>query len=135
MNEELTTQFRAAMPFAELIGVEVDSASPDEVRGRVAWDPGRCTGGGVLHGGLLMGLADSCGGICAFLNLHGDGSTTTTVESKTNFLRGVREGGVTAVTRPLHRGRRFVVLETELRDDRDRLVAKVTQTQAVLAPG
>lgn len=35
---------------------------------------------------------------------------------------------------PLHVGRRTIVLETELRDGSGRLVAKVTQTQAVL-PG
>jgi acyl-coenzyme A thioesterase PaaI-like protein len=34
--------------------------------------------------------------------------------------------------KPGDRGRRFLVVETELRDDQGRLVAKVTQTQAVL---
>jgi acyl-coenzyme A thioesterase PaaI-like protein len=39
---------------------------------------------------------------------------------------------VTATSKPLHKGRRFIVVETELSDDEDRLVAKVTQTQAVV---
>jgi len=123
--------FQAAMPFVNLLGVELTAAAPTEVRGSLAWSESRCTTGGVLHGGALMGLADTLGGVCAFLNLP-EGAATTTIESKTNFLRAVREGTVTATSTPLHTGRRFVVVETELCDDDDRLVAKVTQTQAVL---
>jgi 1,4-dihydroxy-2-naphthoyl-CoA hydrolase len=122
------------MPFAGTLGLEVLDARPDIVSARLAWAPELCTAGGVLHGGVLMSLADCCGGYCAFLNLPDERHGTTTIESKTNLLRAVREGSVTATTRPLHVGGRVVVLETELRDDRDRLVAKTTQTQAVLAP-
>ena len=122
-----------AMPFGALLGVELDDASPAEVRGGLAWAPERCTAGGVLHGGALMGLADSLGGLCAYLNLPDGASGTATVESKTNFFRAVREGRVTAVARPLHVGRTFIVVQTDLHDDRGRHVARVTQTQAVLA--
>ena len=119
------------MPFTNLLGVELTAAAPTEVRATLAWAEERCTTGGVLHGGALMGLADSLGGVCAFLNLP-EGAGTTTVESKTNFLRGVTEGQVEAVARPLHVGRRFVVVDTDLFDDRGKRVARVTQTQAVL---
>ena len=54
------------------------------------------------------------------------------MESKTNFFRAVREGRVTGVARPLHLGRTFIVVQTDLRDDGGRHVAQVTQTQAVL---
>ena len=129
---ELDEFLRAAMPFAVLMGAEAIAASPDEVCLRVAWDPSRCTAGGVLHGGLLMALADTSGAWCAFLNLP-KGASTSTIESKTNFLRGVREGHVNAVSRPLHVGRTTVVVDTELRGDDGRLVARTTQTQAVLS--
>jgi uncharacterized protein (TIGR00369 family) len=120
-----------AMPFANLLGVELTAAAPEEVRATLAWAEGRCTTGGVLHGGALMGLADSLGGVCAFLNLP-EGAATTTIESKTNFLRGVSEGHVEGVARPLHVGRKFIVVETDLFDSRAKRVARVTQTQAVL---
>ena len=126
-------QLLEAMPFAALLGVQVSSASPEEVRGRLEWRPERCTTGGVLHGGALMALADSVGAYCAFLNLP-EGASTTTIESKTNFLRPVREGVVSAVAQPLHVGRTIVVVDTELRDAQGRLVARVTQTQAILPP-
>jgi 1,4-dihydroxy-2-naphthoyl-CoA hydrolase len=121
------------MPFAGMLGIELLDATAAEVRARVAWDPWRCTVGGVLHGGVLMGLADSAGALCAFLNLPEGAAGTTTIESKTNFLRAVREGHVEASARALHAGRTTIVVDTELRDAGGRLVARTTQTQAVIA--
>ena len=134
MTDDTTAFLHAAMPFAAKLGIEVLEATPEQITARLAWAPDLCTAGGTMHGGALMALADSCGGYCAFLNLPGEGYTTTTIESKTNLLRAVREGAVTATSRPLHTGGRIVVVETELRDDGGRLAAKVTQTQAVIAP-
>jgi 1,4-dihydroxy-2-naphthoyl-CoA hydrolase len=122
-----------AVPFAVSLGVELVAAEVDEVRGRLAWAPERCTAGGIMHGGALMSLADTLGGVCAFLNLP-PGSTTATIESKTNFFRAVREGFVTGTSRPLHVGRSFIVVQTELVDDGGRNVALMIQTQAVLTP-
>ena len=97
----------------------------------MAWTAERCTVGGVMHGGALMAFADTLGAVCAFLNLP-EGASTTTVESKTNFFRGVREGQVVGVTHPLHAGRTLIVVQTDLTGPDDRRVAQVTQTQAVL---
>ena len=124
--------FTAAVPFAGQLGIEVQVAEPDDVRGTLAWRADLCTAGGILHGGALMGFADNLGGVCAFLNLPPD-TTTATVESKTNFFRPVRGGTVTGVTHPLHVGRTFIVVQTDLTDEDDRRVAQVTQTQAVIA--
>jgi uncharacterized protein (TIGR00369 family) len=121
----------AMMPFAAGLGVILDAAGPHEVRGRLAWAPELCTTGGLLHGGALMALADSLGGICAFLNLP-PGARTATTSSATVFTRAVREGEVTAVARPLHVGRTVIVVQTDLHDRAGRRVAQVTQTQAVL---
>ncbi len=124
-------QLRELMPFASLLGIEIDKASPQHVTGRLTWKPELCTTGGLLHGGALMALADSLGGVCAYLNLP-PGCGTATISSATNMLRGVREGEVRAETQPLHVGRTVIVVQTDLRDAGDRLVAQVTQTQAVL---
>jgi 1,4-dihydroxy-2-naphthoyl-CoA hydrolase len=132
VDEALTRQAQAAMPFAATLGIELVSASADEVRAQVEWGERLCTAGGILHGGVLMSLADAAGAYCAFLNLPEGSSSTATIESKTNFLRAVSSGRVVAVSRPLHVGRTTIVVETDLFDDRDRRVARVTQTQAVL---
>lgn len=122
------------MPLCATLGMTPRLVSPEEVAISVGWAPALCTTGGLLHGGVVMALADSAGGLCAFLNLPEGASATSTIESKTNFLRGVRQGTVTATSRPLHRGSTTIVVETEIRDGDGRLAAKVTQTQAVLRP-
>jgi 1,4-dihydroxy-2-naphthoyl-CoA hydrolase len=123
---------RDAMPFAVAIGVEITSATADEVSGRIEWSPERCTAGGVLHGGAVMSLADALAAACAYLNLPA-GATTSTIESKTNFFRGLRQGELTGMARPVHVGRTTIVVQTDLRDDEGRRVALTTQTQAVIA--
>ncbi len=120
------------MPFAVTLGIELDATSAGEVRGHLAWSPERCTAGGILHGGVLMALADSLGGICAHLNLP-PGARTATISSSSVFLRGIQAGVVTAVARPLHAGRAVIVVQTDLTDDAGNLAAQVTQTQAVRA--
>jgi uncharacterized protein (TIGR00369 family) len=120
-------------PLAGTLGIEVDHAASEEVRGGMGWAPEKCTAAGVLHGGAIMAFADTLGGVCAFLNLPDGATTTATVESKTNFFRAVRGGRVHATTRPLHVGRSFIVVQTDVFDDEDRRVAQVTQTQAVLS--
>lgn len=132
VDTAVTEQLAAGMPFARVLGVTVSAASSDRVIARLRWAPERCTTGGVLHGAVLMGLADVSGGLCAFLNLPDGASGTTTIESKTNMFRAVRSGNATAEAKPLHRGRTTIVVETTVTDDSGRLVAKTTQTQAVL---
>jgi 1,4-dihydroxy-2-naphthoyl-CoA hydrolase len=128
----LTAMARGSMPLAETLGLEIVTAAPEEVRARLPFQERLCTAGGILHGGALMSLADAAGAYCAFLNLP-DGSTgTATIESKTNFFRAVRDGHVDATSRPLHRGRTTIVVETDLHDAAGKHVARVTQTQAVL---
>jgi 1,4-dihydroxy-2-naphthoyl-CoA hydrolase len=131
-NPELTAQIAAAATFAGFLGVEIVAATPEEVRSRLAWHEEKCTAGGTMHGGALMSLADSAGGLCAFLNLPADAKGTATIESKTNFLSAIREGYANAVSRPLHVGRRTIVVDTEIHDDTGKLAARVTETQAVL---
>ena len=128
----LTEAARASMPFADVLGLELIAATPDEVQARLAWEERLCTAGGILHGGALMSLADATGAYCAFLNLPEGAAGTATIESKTNFFRAVRGGHVVATSRPLHRGRTTIVVETDLHDASAKHVARVTQTQAVL---
>ena len=119
------------MPLAGTLGISLDSAEPQRVTGRMDWATERCTTAGMLHGGALMAFADTVGAVCAAINLP-PGAGTSTIESKTNFFRGVRSGTVTAEATPLHVGRTTIVIQTDLTDDRGKRVARVTQTQAVL---
>jgi 1,4-dihydroxy-2-naphthoyl-CoA hydrolase len=121
------------VPFARTLGIRLEAAAAEEVTGRLDWSRELCTAGGVLHGGALMSVADTVGAVVAFLNMP-SGARTTTLESKTNFFRAVSGGSVRAVARPLHTGKRTIVVRTELFDDDHRLVGHVVQTQAVFPP-
>ena len=131
---DMTALVHSGMPFAEYLGVAEVTGGPDEIRAVLPLIPERCTDRGALHGGALMGLADVLGGVLAFLNLPPGAAGTTTIESKTNFLRAATDS-VTAVARPLHVGRTTIMIDTEIADGEGRLVARVTQTQAVLGVG
>jgi uncharacterized protein (TIGR00369 family) len=121
----------ALMPFAVATGIELETATAEEVVGRLAWSPERCTAGFTMHGGALMTLADTVGAVCAYLNLPA-GASTSTVTSSTTLMRAVRKGAAHAVARPAHVGRSFITVLVDVTDDEGRPVAHVTQTQAVL---
>ncbi len=121
------------MPFSELLGIEIVEVTPDRVLARLTVRPELCTRPAVLHGGAVMALADTLGGIATIANL-GEGQCTTTIESKTNFLAAVPEGEVaTAECTALHRGKTTMVWQTRITRQDGRVAAYVTQTQLVLA--
>jgi 1,4-dihydroxy-2-naphthoyl-CoA hydrolase len=127
---EITEVVNAQMPLGVTLGIRT-FGGPDEVDATLEWAPELCTAAGVMHGGVLMALADSAGAVCAFLNLP-PGASTATIESKTNFLGAVSDGAVTARARPLHVGKTTIVVETDVLDAAGRRVARTMQTQAVL---
>jgi 1,4-dihydroxy-2-naphthoyl-CoA hydrolase len=130
-DADLTRLLHELMPFTEVLGLEVLRASAESVETRVAWEAERCTAGRTLHGGYLMAIADATGAACAAFHLPTGGATTVTIESKTNFLRGVGRGSVRITSTPLFIGTTTVVIQTDLTRDDGRLVARTTQTQAI----
>jgi 1,4-dihydroxy-2-naphthoyl-CoA hydrolase len=125
---------REMLPFAKLIGVEFVAAAPERIVAELTVREDLCTRPPVLHGGAVMAFADTLGGVGTMLNLP-EGTGTTTIESKTNFLAAAPVGTrITAEATPLHRGRRTMVWQTRISNAEGRLLALVTQTQLVLEP-
>jgi 1,4-dihydroxy-2-naphthoyl-CoA hydrolase len=120
----------ALLPFAGHLGLVLDEADASRVTIRLDWAPHLCTSGGVLHGGVLMSLADTAGALVTFLGLP-EGKTTATITSTSHMFRPVSGGTVRAVAVPVHRGRATVTAETSVFDAEDRLVAQTVQVQAV----
>jgi 1,4-dihydroxy-2-naphthoyl-CoA hydrolase len=126
VDPELTAQLRASGTWVGLLGLEFISASPALVRARLAWNAEMCTLRDALAGGALVSLADVTAAWCAHLNLPPGAAGTTTIELKVNYFRPVVSGRVHSAARPIHAGRRTMVVETELYGDARKLVAKVT---------
>lgn len=121
------------MPFSNLLGLIVTEQDKDRVTAKMLIRPELCTAGGFVHGGALMAFADSVGAIATVLNLPEGAQGTTTIESKTNFVRSVKPGEtVVSSTTPVHIGRRTQVWQTRLETEDGKLVALVTQTQMIL---
>ena len=124
----------AIIPYAKTLGLEIIEASKERVVGKLLVRPELCTTGGTLHGGAVMSLADTLGAVGAFLSLPEGSRSTTTLESKTNFISAAKAGTtVTAEATPVHSGKRTGVWQTKITGEDDKTVALVIQTQMVLS--
>jgi 1,4-dihydroxy-2-naphthoyl-CoA hydrolase len=118
-------------PFTQLLGVNVLHRSPERSEAELIVREELCNRRAVLHGGAVMALGDTLGGMTAIMSLP-DGGRTATIESKTNFFAAVPKGDTAhAVCIPLHRGRSTMVLETRITRGDGKLAAIVTQTQLI----
>ncbi len=124
---------RDMLPFAKLLGIRFLTATPEFVTAEMKVREDMCTRPAVLHGGAMMALADTLGACATSLNLR-DGATTTTLESKTNFIAPAMAGTtVRAECLAIHRGRRTMVWQTRVTSENGKLLAIVTQTQMVIS--
>jgi uncharacterized protein (TIGR00369 family) len=121
----------ASRDFSDHLGIEVLAITKTKVTGRMHADARHVNDRGWVHGGALMGFADHLGALGTIANLPPD-CDTTTIESKTNFLKGVQPGVLTAESEPLHVGRRTMVWQTTIYDPSGKRIAIVTQTQMIL---
>ena len=114
------------------LGMRITHLEKDRIVAEMTVREEHCTIGDIAHGGAIMAFADTMGAISTMVNLA-PGQSTTTLESKTNFLAGTQLGTVLeAETTPLHRGRRTQVWETRISHKGGRTLAKITQTQMIL---
>ena len=134
MNLAAAIQEKVKGLLPDLLGIEFTDVAPDKVVARLAVRKDLCTVGDNLHGGAIMAFADTLGAVAAILNMP-EGSRTTTIESKTNFIGGAPAGTrVVAESVPVHKGRTTVLCQTTIRSEAGKLVALVTQTRLVIAP-
>ena len=118
-------------PFAKLMGVTMTLATKERLEAQLVVTPDHCTIPATLHGGAIMAFADNMGGCGAVLNMP-EGCMTTTIESKTNFLRAIPVGQTAkAVTTPVNLGRTLQVWKTEIFRADGKLAAVVMQTQLI----
>lgn len=118
--------------FARLLGFKLLSVAQDELIAEVPVTHDLANRNGVMHGGAIMAMADNLGGTATLINLP-PGKTTTTLESKTNFLRPIRVGDIaTARSVPLHRGRTTMVWQTTISRGDGKVAAIVIQSQLTI---
>jgi 1,4-dihydroxy-2-naphthoyl-CoA hydrolase len=109
--------------FDKLLGLQITSATPDEVVASFEVRPELLQPYGLLHGGVLCSVVETVGSV-AGATWFGDRGQVVGTSNHTNFLRAVREGVLTAVATPIHRGRTQQLWTVDVRDEQDRLIAK-----------
>lgn len=80
---------------------------------------------GIVHGGVYCSIIESLASVSAhaWLSENGGGNVVG-VNNNTDFLRAISSGTVTAVSTPIHRGRRQQLWLVTITDDDDRVVAR-----------
>ena len=109
--------------FDEHIGLEILSATEDEVVAAFEVRPELLQPYGLLHGGVLCSVVETVGSVAGAV-WFGDRGNVVGTSNHTNFLRAVREGRLTARATPIHRGRTQQLWSVDVRDEQDRLVAR-----------
>lgn len=114
-------------PVARLIGFTIGSVEPGRVVVAMDAGPQHANPMGTVHGGILCDLADAAMGM-AYASALDEGETFTTLELKINFLKPVRTGRLTATGRLVKGGHTVGLVECDVHDDKDRLVARAAST-------
>jgi len=122
---------RAPIPYDAHMGFRLASWSPEGAVVEADVDGRFANPTGVLHGGVLMGLADSAMGLTV-TGLLAEGQAGTNTDLQMRFLRPTKQGRLVATARVVRRGRRTLVLECDVADASGRLVARASSSFLVL---
>ena len=118
-------------PVAELIGVVVDDAGDGRSVATMVAEERHSNPMGTIHGGILCDLADAAMGVAFFSTLEPSESFTT-LELKINYLRPFWTGKLIARGRVVHRGKTVGMVECDVFDDQERLIARSSSTVMAL---
>lgn len=133
-QEELS-QWTDLVAFVKHLGIQITELTDAHVKGHLLVRPELTNHLPNAHGGVFMSFADALGAFGAQLHMPEGAEGTTTIESKTNFMRAVSQGDTLhGLCKPLTLGRRLSVWQTDITRDDGKLAAQVTQTQIYLWP-
>ena len=114
-------------PVARLIGFRLTSIQPGQSVVELETNETHSNPMGTLHGGVLCDIADAAMGL-AYASTLEEGETFTTLELKINFLKPVWKARLRAVARIVKQGRTVGMVECDITDDKESLVARATST-------
>ena len=125
-------ELRKRIPFVKDLGIELVSGAGGHSRVELNVLPRHLNSWGGVHGGVTMTVLDVAMAVAA-RSLQPEGAGVLTIEMKTSFIQtGPPQGRVAATGICVHRSVSLAFCEAELRDDRDRIVARASGTFKVL---
>ena len=117
---------------AEYLGIEITEVGEDFLKATMPIDQRTRQPYGLLHGGASVVLAETLGSVGATFVVDRNKYDCVGLEINANHLRGVREGIVTGIARPVHIGKTTQVWDIRIHDNRDKIVCISRITIAVL---
>ena len=107
------------------IGLKFLELTPDGGRAQLHIHDKLLQPWGIVHGGVYCSIVESLASVSAqgWLSENGGGHVVG-VNNNTDFLRAISAGTVTAVSVPIHRGRRQQLWLITITDDKERVVAR-----------
>lgn len=118
---------------SELLGFDIISASPQEIKAGFDIKPHHLAPNGYLHAASIIMLADTSCGYGCMITLPEGANSFTTIELKSNFLGTAREGKVDCIATPIHLGRTTQVWDATV-SAAGKTIALFRCTQMVLWP-
>jgi uncharacterized protein (TIGR00369 family) len=121
-------------PVATLIGFSLASVEPGHAIVEFEATDRHANPMGTLHGGILCDIADAAMGM-AYASTLEEGETFTTLELKINFLRPVWTAQLRAAGKIVQKGRTVGLVECDITDEAQRMVARASSTCMTLREG
>lgn len=117
----------------EVLGIEILQLDRDRVVLTMPVDHRTHQPYGLLHGGASVVLAESAASIGTGLYCDPEKEAPVGLEINANHIRPKRDGLVRAEATPLHRGKKTMVWDIRIKDERDRLISVSRCTVAIVA--
>jgi len=117
---------------AERIGIEFTAIGADYLEAKMPVDERTQQPFGLLHGGASVALAETMGSMAAAFCVDTSRQFCVGLEINANHIRGVRQGFVRGITKPVHIGKKTHVWEIRILNETDELVCISRITMAVL---
>lgn len=112
----------AANPLMRFLGVKIVEVTADKVVLTMEVTPKVHQYVGIMNGGVSLYLSETAASIGAVTNADLTKVTPVGIEINANHLRAVSKGMLTITATPVYSGRTMTVWQTEIKNDKDKLV-------------
>lgn len=116
----------------DLLGIEIVELSEERAVATMPVDKRTHQPFGLLHGGASVALAETIASIGTFHLIDKETEICVGLEINANHLKGKKEGIVTAIGTPLHRGKSTMVWDIKIVDEENALICISRCTMAIL---
>lgn len=116
----------------ELLDIKYVEITPDKVVLKMPIGPKTWQPYGILHGGVSVVLAETAASVATYINIDTSKYLAVGMEINANHIRSKKEGVVTAVATPLHKGRTSMVWDIKITDEAGKLICVSRCTMAVI---